>query len=193
MDLHWREKCLIKVAKVTLANHRDTPNPIHMTSTHVHTLPHANLAASMLKCPRNHPLPLGKVKTSYQTPRAHPPSELALQPQSPIQGPAPASLNTHTLFLASVPLHMLSSQLFSSWETPIHPSRPQATHHAIVIYSAPAICQAPSQAPRKPQQTKQAESCPPGVCILELGSHKENKRSGVKPLGRSIRAGVLTS
>lgn len=76
MDLHWREKCLIKVAKVTLANHRDTPQPHAAVGD---TLPHANLAASMLKCPRNRPLPLGKVKTSYQTPRAHPPSELALQ------------------------------------------------------------------------------------------------------------------
>ena len=112
--------------------------------------PYANLAASMLKCPRNHPLPLGKVKTSYQTPRAHPPSELALQPPSPIQGPPPASLNTHTLSCLSPFAHAVLSALlqlgnsYSSFKTSGYSSR---SHHLF------STCYMPSPVPGTEEAT----------------------------------------
>lgn len=57
---------------------------------------------------------------------------------------------------------MLFSQLSPVQETPIHPSGPQATHHAAIVYPAPVL--------GKPPQTKQAESCPPGLFVLGEGA-----------------------
>lgn len=93
---------------------------------------HTSLASSMQK------LPAASGVNSRLPVKDPNPSPLPRQAKSPIQGPLVPSLDTDTLSCLTPFAHAVLPVL-SSWKTPIHPSRPQATHHATIIYSAPAL------------------------------------------------------